>query len=128
MNRTPRQFQTERLRTAALRLVEAHGEWKQAGRVRAKFASIEDFEIALMTPSETRPEVSEEMKAWAERHGESDKLAADYSLEIWVTGRKKVLNIHWKEEQPEEQPVEVLSFRRGDWESELLDLGSREGG
>ena len=121
MNRTPRRVQIERLRTAALHLVKAHGEWEQVGPARVKGASIEHSQILLTTPFQQFPEASEEVKAFAERRRESDKLDAHYGVDIWMR-HKKVMNIHWKEGQP----VEVLSFRRGDWESELLDLSSRE--
>ena len=106
-----------------MHLIKAYGEWEQVSSVLVKGASIEHFLISLMTPFQRCPEASEEMKAWVEEHGQSDKLRGDYSVSIW-TSHKKVLNLHWQAGQP----VEVLSFRRGDWESELLDLGSREGG
>ena len=106
-----------------MHLVKAHGEWEQVSSVRVKGASIEHFKISLTTPFQQLPEASEEVKAFVEQLGQSDKLSPYYGVDIWIRS-KKVLNIHWQEGQP----VEVLSFRRGDWESELLDLASREGG
>ena len=81
--------------------------------MRVRGASVGHFQILLTTPFQRFPEPSEEAKAWLERHGQSRKLSADYGVDVW-TRNKKVLNIHWKEREP----VEVVSFRRGDWESE----------
>ena len=84
-------------------------------------ASIQHFSIAHMTPFQSWPQPSAEVKALADSLGQSHKLDPDYSLEIWNSNRK-VLNIHWQDGHP----VEILSFRRGSWESELLRIGNRE--
>ena len=91
--------------------------------MRVRGASIGRFEILLTTPFQQFAEPSLEVKQWMNQQGQSHKLKADYGIDVWVQ-HKKVLNIHWQEGEP----VEIVSFRRGNWESELLSLGGREAG
>ena len=44
-----------------------------------------------------------------------------YGLDIWW-GKGKVLNIEWNDGET----IEIVSFRRGSWEAELLALAETD--
>ena len=47
------------------------------------------------------------------------------AFELWPNGQKKVLNVHREREGTR---FKILSFKRGDWEDQLLGLLPAEGG
>ena len=92
------------LRDAALTLLEMQGE-RESDRVWFGRHTPENLEPRLTAVLSHYPRYS--------------------SLEVWSTLRgkhAKVLNMAWKGDA-----VQVTSFRRGDWESELLAMGRAQG-
>ena len=125
MAKPSRAEKARRLRDAALRYVRTHGKpGTSDGRVKVSFleAKVGDYTMLLTTPFSGIPEPSEEMKYLASRLNQEDRVqnAPPWGLDIWARRpRGKVLNVGW---QKEEGPLAITSFRRGDWEDELLGL------
>src|SRR5262245_8384147 len=97
------------LRDAALCLLQRKGKQSQAREDRIVFEE--------HAPRNPTPRLSLSMV----KH----PLDGRFMLSVWamLNGKHaKVLNIEWLDEK-----VEVVSFRRGEWESELLAMGRAAG-
>jgi hypothetical protein len=74
----------------------------------------------LRTPFQRVPPVSGEDQRIAALHGIRLPKQLGYGLDICREGTGKVLNIEWGPDGA----VGLRSFRRGDWEAEILRLAS----
>jgi hypothetical protein len=75
-----------------------------------------EFEMIHVTPFQHLPEPSEEFKYTAAKYGEAWEREP-YWLDIWDKNtRHKVLSVRWDTSDE----LEIVLFRRGDWEERLL--------
>ena len=120
-----RQQHALQIRDAALKLLVAHGTLQEIGRsikLRCLCANVGRFSFLHRTPfSGKLPEPSDTVKYIAAGAG---KIAGNlpYGLDVNFGDRGKVLNIEWDGSGN----VLVVSFRRGEWESEMLALTAFE--
>lgn len=97
----------------ALRLRDAVLEWLRGrpprfstfGPIRVLDATVGRFDISYRTPFSGR--------------FPSPSLA--YGLDIWLADAGKVMNLEWNDDR-----IEVVGFRGGEWEGELLACLSKE--
>jgi hypothetical protein len=104
------------VRAAGLALVKAHGCFQSAGPVKPMVATIGDIRVAYRTPFQRLPEFDELTKYRLPMHGAHGNLP--YAPDILHAGRMVFL-IEWDDGVN----VEIILFRRGDWESKLLGAG-----
>jgi hypothetical protein len=99
------------IREAALKLIEEHGRRQKLGRgPEVKLFEDECFEMFLYI----QPTLPLEMRL---RSGLGPFSFGLYSLELWHKPTGKVLNLAWDSAGA---PPQIVSFRRGEWEDELL--------
>jgi hypothetical protein len=92
MSKDQKLTRVTQLRDAAIKIVQQKGEWKPFGAdVR-----VMQFEC-------------DKLSIWY------TALPYGFGVDIWDAG-SKVLNVQWND-----AGVSVISFRRGDWESEVLE-------
>src|SRR4051794_40514158 len=105
--------------------------WREGGRLRAA-TELRDAALVVLTKRGTRPEPHEERIVFEPHSPENPTPYLSLSLSkhpldghdvlnVWATRKGKhlkVLNIHSFRDG-----VGVVSFRRGEWESELLAMG-----
>jgi hypothetical protein len=107
---------------------------KDGTRMEKRVAAVMDLRNAALALLERKGE-SKEGNLWFEEHTPENPeprlsiLLARYrgypSLEVWARlrgGYQKVLNMSWRGDA-----VAIVSFRRGDWENELLAMGRAPG-
>ena len=112
-----RSIRIQQLRQAALEVLLLRARSDAFGEAEAFHVEIGPFTILYRTPFQKLPVLSLKMRELEVMTGRKLK-PADYGLDIWY-GRK-VMNIEWDEDQP----VRVVSFRRGDWEEEFLSCAA----
>ena len=109
MQQTSRLEEAIRLRDAGLALLQREGKQSQA------FGGCIEFELAR--PENPYPRLSLSLS----KH----PLDGHPMLSVWAMRKDKcgkVLNVEWLGDK-----VEVVSFRRGEWEAELLAMGRADG-
>jgi hypothetical protein len=109
-----------RLRDAAVRLVISDGEWKTASvkgnAVRIRGVDRGQLSILYTTPFQRLPrDFTDREKYIAASNNIRLPTAAAFLLDVWADGRK-VLSLAWDDGAP----IDIVSYHRGDWESELL--------
>ena len=72
--------------------------------------------ISYRTPFQRIPQADDALKYRAAQHSLTIPENLPYGLDVWAP--KKVLNIEWDDHGK----VELVSFRRGAWELELITL------
>jgi hypothetical protein len=103
------------LRDAALVMLQQHGIWEKTNIGKGlSVALVGAISVAYRTPFQRLPEPSDYLKYCAAQLGVHAPKNLPYGLDIWAP--KKVLNIEWDDKGN----VELVSFRRGDWENTLL--------
>lgn len=99
------------IRAFALELLEEKGRWETVGRgPAAKGFEDERFSMVFYV----QPPVSLELRV---RCGLGPLHFGLYTLELWYRPIGKVLNLSW--DSVGARPL-IVSFRRGEWEKELL--------
>jgi hypothetical protein len=99
------------LRDAAVVIVKRYGKLEDCGAAKLLIARIGEIVISYRSPFQPLPKLDEKSKYEIARLG--GRLNLSYGLDVWAP--KKVLNIEWDDRGA----FEVISFRRGDWESVL---------
>ena len=102
------------VRDAALKKVRAEGEWEETDIGPMLMWKGMRLTMSHRTPFNKLPHIPEHIKYFAAKTGCSPGNL-DYGLDIWFND-KKVLNIEWVDSER----VDLVSFRRGDWEREVL--------
>jgi hypothetical protein len=123
------------LRDAAIAAVQAKGEWKPANvggqQIRVMGADHESLSIMYTTPFSKLPLGPPKFpERWsdAEKHQAAmmvqsgpEKFSMAFMIDIWgreANGRAaKVFSMRWNDDGASS----IVSFRRGDWERELID-------
>lgn len=86
-------------------------------------ANIGSINLIHRTPFQRLPQTSEKMmyevSLFEQRTGKRVPRNLEYGLDISL--RTKVMNIEWSMEDRE---VDLVSFKRGDWEGELISYAS----
>jgi hypothetical protein len=106
------------VRDAALKLLRKDGFWRPICGLDDLFLSFDsaEFEIIHVTPFQHLPESSENFKYAAVKYGTTWEREP-YWLDIWdKKTRRKVLSVRWDTSDE----LDIVSFRRGDWEERLL--------
>lgn len=109
------------VRDAAMRLIAAHGEWKQLGPVRAREARVGRFVLWHWTPFGTGARTVEDarrLKGELSRWGVTPPEERIYGLEVWRAMLGKVAALEWNGDEP---PLARL-YLPGPWQEELLRL------
>lgn len=117
-----RRQQIENLRAAALALIKSKHQWTTVSGMKFPTYDDGDLSISLRTPFQAW---HKQMPALSAHCNERQKFLAvslfqqftqhTSGLDIW-SGGKKVLNIEWTGDGE----IEVVSFKRGDWERKLV--------
>jgi hypothetical protein len=71
-------------------------------------------------PFQPLPDDQSKQKYLAARYGIPLRQSPPYGLDIWAP--KKVLNVEWSDQGK----VELVSFRPGEWEAELIAAAKAE--
>lgn len=134
MSRTETALQ---LRDHALSILRQQGSYQQAGDAKFLMWKGEAFSISHRTPFQkwdTGPEVAakslaathdlplDHAKYLATLHGIKLPEVLPYCLDIWRG--KKVFSLEWSDDGR----TNIINFKRGDWEAELLALSPEETG
>jgi hypothetical protein len=105
------------LRDAALKLIKAFGQWEAVtlttGELYFQTANVGLLRLSYRTPFQKLPRASERLRYLAAIRELEIPENLPYGLDFW--SGKKVLNTEWNESE-----TRIVSFRRGQWESELL--------
>jgi hypothetical protein len=101
---------------AGLELVKAHGRFESAGSGKLMMFARSEFLVAYRTRFQRFPEVDDLTKYRLAMHGARQN--SPQALDIWHADRK-VFFVEWDEAGY----VEIILFRRGDWECKLLGTG-----
>jgi hypothetical protein len=105
------------LRDAALKLIKAFGQWEAVtvttGESYFQTTNVGLLRLSYRTPFQKLPGATERLRYLAAVHKLEIPENLSYGLDVW--SGKKVLNIEWNESE-----TRIVSFRRGQWESELL--------
>lgn len=117
-----------KLRDAALQLVERYGEWGETNIRRIRTGRQAPFLVVSTTPFQRRPQASDDVKylrALRAAQGAPVRLERACGVDVWAdlrVGAKlkplKVLSLGWNEGSA----IDVVTFKRGSWERELLAL------
>jgi hypothetical protein len=120
--RLERRQQIENLRAAALALIKSKQQWTTVSGIKCPAYEDDDLKILLHTPFQAFPK---QMPALPAHYSDQQKFFAvslfqnfeqhTSGLDIW-SGGKKVLNIGWTGDGE----INVVSFKRGDWERKLV--------
>jgi hypothetical protein len=103
------------IRDVALKVIEENGQWRKLNRgPEIKLFEDERFSMVFYV----RPRVSLELPRWC---GSGPLRSGLYALELWHKTSGKVLNLAWDSVGARPQ---IVSFRRGEWEQELLRYSS----
>lgn len=122
--RTPRQEILPRLRAAAVHIVESHGAWEKTNVGPARIGKVGPFAVMLRTPFQRFSEkVNAIDLAEARSLGIDWPKSLPFGLDLYRDRVGKVLHIEWDHD---DRKLRVVTFRRGEWESELLALGDGE--
>jgi hypothetical protein len=110
------------LRDAALEMLRREGNWQTtAGEHCLRLLHYEGTGFLMLhrTPFQQVPVSTKLVKeGFSERF--QRELDKQYGLDIWVCGKGKVVNLIWNRNEP----LEIVSFKRGSWENDLLTLCS----
>ena len=104
-----------RIRDAAIEIVEHEGRFENTGMVPVRGWRGNELSISYRTPFQKIPGPSIDTIKKAAILGHSLKVNLPYGLDIWAA-QGKVLNIEWDHQNH----VELVSFKRGEWENEVL--------
>jgi hypothetical protein len=104
------------IRDLARRVLGAKGQWQSVGK--SNFLTVQEtgLRILLRTPFQKFPQPDERMKFLVAAR--DYKLNMPYGLDIWAP--LKVLNLEWDDDGS----VEVITFKRGEWEAQLATLAA----
>jgi hypothetical protein len=103
------------IRDAALKKVKKEGQFEDTNVGPLLVWKGAELEISHHTPFQKFPPPSEEFFRNCYAAGVDPEINLPYGLDIWDT-KGKVLNIEWDHNNH----VELVSFKRGDWEEKLL--------
>jgi hypothetical protein len=110
------------LQAAALKLLRREGNWETTGgKHPQRLLHYEGTEFSLLhrTPFQPVPVSNKLVKeGFSERF--QRELQKQYGLDIWARGQGKVASFAWNRRGP----LEIVSFKRGAWESDFLTLCS----
>lgn len=106
------------IRDAALAIVRLHGEWERIHNFPHPVLGYENegFKLLYRTPFQPIP-VSNKATSQGIAPSTQRAMYKAYGLDIWFG--KKVLSVQWDQEDE----VEVISYRKGEWEEKLLAHG-----
>lgn len=110
------------LREAALAIVKNRGAWEDVSGMKFLGATIGSISIGHRGRFQRLPQISSQVKYLAALHGLPVRMNLPYGLDIWMTGEGKVLNLEWDDAGA----FELVSYRRGIWEDELLGVARCE--
>ena len=125
------------LRDHALSILRQHGSYQPVGDAKFLMWNGEAFSISHRTPFQkwdTGPEVAaksfaanletglDHAKYLVAQYGVKLPEALPYGLDIWHG--KKVFSLEWSDDGR----TNIINFKRGDWEAELLALSPEETG
>ncbi len=120
MRMTPKRLKALRLRNAALSKVRAEGKFQETNIGHVLSWSGNGLAICLRTPFNSLPPVPDAVSYEASLRGVSVGNRP-YGLDIWEPkGVGKVLNIEWSDNDE----VDLVTFRRGDWEAKVIAFDS----
>jgi hypothetical protein len=123
-SQTERTERVKKLRDATLRLVERHGKLEPMEFGPVETVSHGGFYAISTTPFLRRPvdsDVAKYQRALQVARGAPEPLEHPYGIDLWVD-LKKVLDLEWDAAGQ----IDVISFKRGAWEDELLALAEPE--
>jgi len=103
------------IRDAALMKLKNEGQFEDAGFGPRLVWRGDEVEISRMTRCREFPTPSEVASIKCYETSADPELRLLYGLDIWGT-QGKVLNIMWDYKDR----VELISFRRGEWEEQVL--------
>jgi hypothetical protein len=103
-----------KLRDAALWVLREHGHWEQVSGLGHLAVSREGLQMSFRPRFQGPPISSEYANYLAARFGV--RLNLPYGLDIWAPN--KVMNLEWDRLGH----VDLVSFRRGPWECQLLAM------
>jgi hypothetical protein len=120
------------IRVAAVNLIQAKGSWEPV-RVRGEQRKVMGLRLGSLSMSLTTPfqkfhmeppKIPDRIKGDYARYGAAALMSRlkphlGFGLDVWGTDGK-VLNVLWNNEGE----IEIVSFKRGDWEEEILDAVS----
>ena len=104
------------IRDLAHRVLGAKGQWRPVGKSNWLTLQESGLTIALRTPFQKLPQPYENTKFRVAALGY--KLNLPYGLDIWAP--QKVMNLEWDDDGS----VEVITFKRGEWEAQLATLAA----
>lgn len=104
-----------RIRDAALEVVELEGQFEDTNVGPLLVWRGDEFEISYTTPFQKFPPPGEDVLKQCYAAGVDPEFNLPYGLDIWST-YGKVLNIEWDLKNH----VELISFKRGEWEEIVL--------
>ena len=106
------------IKAASLNILKAKGS-RQPSKVDGSTWKGDGLTIAIRTPFQRLPETDGRFIRQAALFGLRYTPNLPYGLDIWETGRGKVLNIEWTHDGRSE----LVGFKRGGWEQKVLALG-----
>ena len=119
---TSRLVRVLRLRDAALEIIRCEGKWEEFGRAgKVLCARIGDIQMIYRTPFQKMPEIgiTDSQRHCLATNGIKMTRQLPYGLDIWVT--RKVMNLEWDHRGK----PDLVSFKPGDWEADLLEASRR---
>ncbi len=122
MTREEKLARAAKLRDAAIAIVRRYGTWETdgSGALKIMGARIDRIQIIYRTPFQSLPDDQSRQKYLAALHGIPLRRNLPYGLDIWTP--KKVLNIEWDDRGR----IQLVSFRPGQWETELITAAQTE--
>jgi hypothetical protein len=105
-----------------MEIIRREGKWEEFGRTgKVLCARLGDIRMMYRTPFQQMPEIrltdSERYRLAA--NGIEMPRQLPYGLDVWVT--RKVMNLEWDHQGN----PDLVSFKPGDWEADLLGASRR---
>jgi hypothetical protein len=104
------------LRDEALEIIHREGRWQQHGFMKALCAEIGGIHMIHRTPFQKMPKlrITDAQKHYLAANDIRLQRQLPYGLDVLAT--RKVMNVEWDTEGN----VDVVSFKPGQWEADLL--------
>jgi hypothetical protein len=99
-----------------------YGSWETAAGYRTRVIRTDRWEASLNSPFNPFPhEAPTGLDFQKAMILQNTKAPLPYLLDLWIPGIGKVLSMEW-----DDQELRLISMKRGDWESTLFGLPSRD--